>query len=404
METGLTSEFTIIAIIAAFNEADIIGAVVSDLVTQGISVYVLDDGSTDGTLAAVEPFVGRGVIGVEQLFSSDAGPKSFHWERILRRKSELAAALDGRWFIHHDADEFRESPWRAVSLGDGIRRVDALGYNAVDFASFDFRPVDDRFRPGDDPRTAFEYYAPHTPYDRVQVRCWKKSGQSVDLASSGGHDAKFAGRRVFPLRFISRHYPIRSQAHGERKVFGERRRGYLASERARGWHVQYDASRPGDTFLSDPSTLIRYDPDAVRVELALRHRGVEELEAMRADAERSLADRDCELAELRELEVRTRDELVKAHTALAEAAEYAARVESALADAQAANSEATAHIETVTSQLAAHRVALDERIADVERCRQSLESATRELHDVRTSVSWRLTAPARALLRFFTAR
>jgi glycosyltransferase involved in cell wall biosynthesis len=394
METGLTPEFSIVAIIAAFNEADIIGAAVSDLVAQGIGVYVLDDGSTDGTLAAVEPFAGRGVIGVEQLSGPDAASKSFHWERILRRKSELAAALDGDWFIHHDADEFRESPWRGVSLADGVRRADALGYNAIDFLSVDFRPVDDRFRPGDDPRSVFQYHAPHAPHDRVQVRCWKKTGAPVDLASSGGHDAAFAGRRVFPLRFILRHYPIRSQAHGERKVFGERQRRYLASERGRGWHVQYDAFRPGDTFLADPSTLIRYDPDAVRVELALRHRGVEALEAaietIRADAERSLAERDRQLTELRDLDAATRGELVKAHTALAEAADYATRLTSALAAAHAATAAGQAHLEAVTSELAAHR--------------QSLESVTRQLHDVHQSLSWRLSAPLRALFRLVTGR
>jgi Glycosyl transferase family 2 len=401
METGLTPEFSIVAIIAAYNEADIIGQLVSDLIAQGIDVYFLDDGSTDGTMAAVEPFAGRGVIGLEQFAPPDAESTSFHWERILRRKSELAAALDGEWFIHHDADEFRESPWRGLSLANGIRRVDALGYNAIDFASFDFRPVDDLFRPGDDPRMAFQFYTPHAPYDRVQVRCWKKSDHPVDLASSGGHEAKFTGRRVFPLRFISRHYPIRSQAHGERKVFEERQRRYLVSERGRGWHVQYDDFRPGDTFLSDPSMLIRYDPDAVRVELALRHRGIEELEAaieaIRADAERSLAKRDrelaareCELAELRQFEARTRGELVKAHTALAEAADHAMRIEAALAAAHTANAEGQAHLQAVTSELAAHR--------------QSLESATRQLHDVHQSWSWRLTAPVRGLLRRFKGR
>jgi hypothetical protein len=401
METGLTSEFSIVAIVAAFNEADVIGAVVSDLVAQGIGVYVIDDGSTDGTLAAVEPFAGRGLIGVEQFSSLEAESNAFHWERILRRKSELAAALVADWFIHHDADEFRESPWRDVSLADGIRRVDALGYNAIDFVSVDFRPVDERFRAGDDPRPAFRYHAPHAPYDRVQVRCWKKTGAPVDLASSGGHDAAFAGRRVFPLRFVLRHYPIRSQAHGERKVFDERQRRYLAAERARGWHVQYDSFRPGDTFLSDPSTLRCYDPDAVRVELALRHRGVEELEAaidmIRADAERSraeaerrLAERDRQLAELRELEARTRDELAKAHMALEEGTDYAIGLKSALTAAQAANASGQAHLQAITSELAAYR--------------QSLESATRQLHDVHQSLSWRLTAPLRALLRLVTGR
>ena len=74
--------------------------------------------------------------------------------------------------------------------------------------------VHDRFEPGGDIREAFPYYSEQAPYDRVQIRCWKKA-PDVDLASSGGHEARFEGRRVFPLRFILRHYPIRGQAHGE---------------------------------------------------------------------------------------------------------------------------------------------------------------------------------------------
>jgi hypothetical protein len=226
----------------------------------------------------------------------------------------------------------------------------------------------------------------------VQVRCWKKTGAPVDLASSGGHEAKFVGRRVFPLRFISRHYPIRSQAHGERKVFEERQHRYLPSERAHGWHVQYDSAKPGGSFIAEPSTLLRYDADAVRVELALRHRGVEELEATSeaartaaAAAVQRVTERDAELAALRDLHARTSGELVKAHRALAEAAEYAMRLERALATAQSANAEGKAYLQAMISELTAHR--------------QSLESATRQLHDVHQSWSWRLTAPLRGLLR-----
>ena len=118
--------------------------------------------------------------------------------------------------------------------------MDALGFNAIDFAGLDFWPVDDSFRAGDDVRDAFTCYAELAPYDRVQIRCWKKTAR-LDLASSGGHEARFPGRRVFPLRFILRHYPIRGQAHGERKVLRGAAEPVSASEeRARGWHVQYD--------------------------------------------------------------------------------------------------------------------------------------------------------------------
>src|SRR6185295_586532 len=103
--------------------------VVSDLIHQGIQIYLMDDGSTDGTVAAVERHLGRGVLGIERLANPDdtGAPDCFDWERILRRKTQLATELDANWFIHHDADEFRESPWPELTLRDAIQRVDAHG-------------------------------------------------------------------------------------------------------------------------------------------------------------------------------------------------------------------------------------------------------------------------------------
>jgi Glycosyl transferase family 2 len=404
-------DFTVVAIIAAFNEADIVEQVVRDLIAQGVDVYFLDDGSTDATVSLIEPYLDRGVLAIDRMAPAPgaAGAPQFEWERILRRKAELAAGLDADWFIHHDADELRESPWRELSLREAIRRVDALGYNAIDFASLDFRPVADTFRAGDDPRAAFEYYSVHAPHDRVQIRCWKRGEAPVDLASSGGHEAVFPGRRVFPVRFILRHYPIRSQEHGERKVFEERQRRYAAAERARGWHVQYEGMRRGDRFLGDAATLTRYDPDAVRLALTLRHRGVEELEQALADARSETAGvqalldaRERELGEVRDARAAGEHELQRVQAALAEAGGYCASLQSALAAAQAANADAGAHVAAVAAELTAHRDALDRRIAEIERWRESLESATRELEQLRGSWSWRLTAPARALLRLIS--
>src|SRR5438105_3191275 len=158
-----SSDFPVIAIVSAYNEEDVIGQVVGDLIDQGVSVYLIDHRSTDGTVRNATPYLGRGLLRIERFpLDDDPSPTAdrFEWERILRRKETLAQELPGAWFIHHDADEIRESPWAGVGLAEGIRRVDALGYNAIDFALFNFWPVDDRFSPGDDLRTAFTFYEP----------------------------------------------------------------------------------------------------------------------------------------------------------------------------------------------------------------------------------------------------
>jgi hypothetical protein len=306
--------FTVIAIIAAYNEADIIGQVVSDLIAQGVDAYVIDHGSTDGTVAALQPYLGRGLRAIEPFPRDD---NRFAWERLLQRKEVLARELAADWFVHHDADEFRESPWRELSLRDAIQRVDTLGYNAVDFALFNFQATHDGFRAGDDVRAAFPFYDRHQAWDRVQIRCWKKTESAIDLASSGGHEVRFDGRAVFPIRFVLRHYPIRGQAHGERKVFEERR--FIDAERDRGWHVQYDGLQSGQTLLKTSDGLTAWDPDGARFELVRRHRDVERLED-------DLAGTRCDLTLTRETLALTRDMLARAEAEREHAREYAGRL------------------------------------------------------------------------------
>ncbi len=268
-----------------------------------------------------------------------------------------------------------------MPLRDAMARVDALGYNAIDFASFDFWPVDDAFQPGDDVRRAFPYCSEGARHDRVQIRCWKKA-PDVDLASSGGHDARFAGRRVFPLRFIVRHYPIRGQAHGERKVFRERQARFLGRERDRGWHVQYASAGKGESFIRDRATLAAYDPDAVRLTLAVRNRDVEALES--------------ELQTVRTELAAVRSELQ--HTA----AEWRRKLEevTALKDAlERSHRENTEHAEATRAEAARLRASVDTGVAEIERLRLANADAGRRVTALQQSLSWRWTAPARAVYR-----
>ena len=91
------------------------------------------------------------------------------------------------------------------------------------------------------------------------MNAWKNLGRPVNLAESGGHEVRFEERRIFPYKFLIKHYPIRSQAHGERKVFRERKLRWAAAERARGWHVQYDGMAYGHCFLKSPAGLCRFE-------------------------------------------------------------------------------------------------------------------------------------------------
>ncbi|MRR34214.1 glycosyltransferase [bacterium] len=278
-----SGSFRVMALISAHNEGDVIYHVIGDLIRQGVQVYLLDHCSTDNTVAEASRWLGKGLIHIEN-FPKDAGypeanEKQYIWSQILKRKEELAAQLDADWFIHSDADEFREAPWPGLTLAEGIRVADAQGYSALDFELLNFRPVNNDFVPGSDIRLALRHYEPCEDFNALQIKAWKNLRLPVRIVDNGGHDISFDGRRVFPVKFILRHYPIRSQSHGLRKVFAERKQRFNSIERNVGWHVQYDhIASEKHNFLHDPARLPVYDGNAVRLSVLSR-----EAVAMAAD-------------------------------------------------------------------------------------------------------------------------
>jgi len=363
------ADFRVVAIISAFNEADVISPVIGHLVENGVDVYLIDNRSTDGTADAAKRWLRKGLLGIEQFpaeASAGDGPPPFDWEAILKRKEALAKELSADWFIHHDADEFREAPWPGMKLRDAIQWVDRLGYNCIDFRVLNFPPLENGFPPGADPREHFTHWEDPVVHDTLQRKCWKAQKTPVSLAASGGHEARFPGRRIFPIQFLMRHYPIRSQEHGLRKVFDERKKRFVDKERAKGWHVQYDAIGEGHSFVGDPSKLNRYDPDRVRLDLML-------------DSEPRRTARD--LAATAET---LRLELGASRAMHHEAEKHAANVEEdrrklveRLVDRErhAANLETTkAHLERHASALEEDRDGLAARVTDRERHAANLES------------------------------
>ncbi len=272
--TGTTERFRVIAIMAAFNEGDVIYHVIGDLVENGVEVYLIDNCSTDNTVEEASRWLGKGLVNIERFPVDAAAPSranhQYAWGELLRRKEELAVELDASWFIHADGDEFRESLWPGMRLADAIRLVDHLCYNAIQFEVLNFRPVDDRFVPGDDVREYLTAYEPPDSYDVLQIKAWKKCDQRPHLAESAGHDVRFVNRRVFPFRFPLRHYPIRSSQHGLKKVFHDRLPRFMPEELAVGWHVQYDRFRNGSGFLWKTQDLREYDAYRVRKDIVER--------------------------------------------------------------------------------------------------------------------------------------
>ncbi len=67
--------------------------------------------------------------------------------------------------------------------------------------------------------------------------------------------------RVYPLKFLNRHYPLRSTEQAMRKVFRDRLPRMGQEKRSLGWHTHYDTY--GVTKIIEPwrpQELLNFDP------------------------------------------------------------------------------------------------------------------------------------------------
>jgi hypothetical protein len=235
------------AVINVFNEQDILPEVVTHLVNQGVEVHLVDNWSTDGSFELGQSLQQQGLC--RKVFRFPEVPTSeYEWARLLEHSERYAASLNVDWVMHHDADEIRYSPWHGTTLAEAFAHIDQLGYNAVDFTVIDFRFVSasrNSSPPYQDSLNRFEFG--RRPGHFLQIKAWKSTKGAVVLAASGGHEACFSQRRVFPLKFLMKHYPLRTEAQAKRKVFKERLPRIKTEQQQRGWHTHYeDFVRLGD--------------------------------------------------------------------------------------------------------------------------------------------------------------
>ncbi len=191
-----------IAILATYNEERFIEACLENLVSQGIEVYLVDNESSDHTVALAERYLKHGLIDIEIL--PRAG--SYSWKSILGRKEELATSLDGDWFMHVDADEIRLPPTSNLTLLEVIGRTDQAGFNAINFFEYTFVPT---VESPDHDHPNFQktmcWYYPFQPIYPHRLNAWKRQPERVDLASSGGHKVHFKNLRMCPESCPMRH-------------------------------------------------------------------------------------------------------------------------------------------------------------------------------------------------------
>jgi len=245
----------VVAILSTFNEERFIADCLENLIRQNIEVYLIDNDSTDQTVAIARRFSGRGLVGLESLPRNEI----FSWSSILRRKEQLAATLEADWFMHVDADEVYPSPRSGITLAETFAEVEAQGYNAVNFMEFTFIPTQER--PDHDHPGFLEtmqWYYPFMPAFPDLIRAWKRQPVPAEIAWSGGHLVRFPGLRLYPETFPLQHYHFLSVPHAIRKyVF----RQYDPSEVQNGWHGWRARLRPDMIKLPPQAELRTYVPD-----------------------------------------------------------------------------------------------------------------------------------------------
>jgi Glycosyl transferase family 2/Galactose-3-O-sulfotransferase len=244
-----------IAVLATYNEERFISACLEHLLAQGVDVYLIDNASTDRTVEIAQRYLRRGLIGIETLPRDGA----FTLRAQLQRKEALCASLDADWLIHVDADEIRLPPSSSQTLAQAFAEVQAQGYNAVNFIEYTFIPT--REAPDHDHpnfQQTMRWYYPYLPRFPHRLNAWKQQPGPVDLVSSGGHQVRFAGLRMYPESFKMRHYLFLSVPHAIEKYIG---RGYDETEVAQGWHGWRPLLRPEKIALPSSAVLRTYVDD-----------------------------------------------------------------------------------------------------------------------------------------------
>lgn len=250
-------DFKVIALIPSYNEEDVIVDTINQLNQDGIGVYVIDNWSNDRTYDLVNQMNNKGVVGIERWPASGA-INIYDWNGLLLRQEELALELEADWYIRADADEIRESPWEGLNLRDAIYWVDKQGYNAINFTVLIFCPVDNDYGPDINLRDYFKFYKfSQLSGDFFQIKAWKKTDHQVNLREWGGNQVLFPDRKIYPYKFLMRHYPIRSQTQGYKKLFHDRMPRYTPYEKE--INTQYDEYLSRPNFLKNPKSLLEFN-------------------------------------------------------------------------------------------------------------------------------------------------
>jgi glycosyltransferase involved in cell wall biosynthesis len=246
----------IMATLAVRNEQSCIGNCLRHLVRNGIEFAIVDNGSTDATRSIIE----RAEFKHHLRDSHDVPFEGvFDHERMLIEQEVLIKEHAADWIIHHGADEIMHSYRTDETLSEAIARLDAAGWNAVNFDEFVFLPLDTPYVPDHDGWQPLRYYYAYELAASGLVRARKRT-LDVNMVKYAGHRLDGEPIALAPETMALRHYIFRDQRHAFEKYPA---RVYAPEALARGWSRDKHGV-PADAFafphrdrlriLSDPSS------------------------------------------------------------------------------------------------------------------------------------------------------
>lgn len=249
-------DFKVLAIIHCYNENDIIENTIEYLLEQDVDVYILDNWSNDGTYESAFEMKTRYPDRIYLKRFPESGKSEYYeWYNQLAETERISKELNYNWYIHYDADEMRIGPWSELNLRQTIYKIDSCGYNEVENTVIDFKLTgeeNDIFMKD----TYFDFG--HRVAHFEQAKSWKKC-EDLDLKSSGGHEARIENPKVFPLKILNRHYPMRSVEQAKRKINIDRLPRFEKERRIRGWHGHYSKIQDDKDILHNSAELIKWD-------------------------------------------------------------------------------------------------------------------------------------------------
>jgi glycosyltransferase involved in cell wall biosynthesis len=235
----------VVAVMIVRNEEACLPRCLEHLGEQGLTAAVIDNDSTDRTRAILE------ASGVVERIEHAPFDGIFRWGELLLRAHAMQQTIETDWFHLNSPDEIITSIRRGERLVDAIGRIDAEGYNVINYDEFVFLPVDEKTRgEGKAFDKLLRHYYFYAPASLQHMRSWKNV-PGLSNVQNGGHRLRGSDINVYPENLPLRHYIAISAEHFRRKY---RARKFPAEELARGWHI--DRTRIDTEHVRLPSARV----------------------------------------------------------------------------------------------------------------------------------------------------